>query len=257
MLKTDLIPMTPELVGSFTQQKNVRAERLCNVIQSVSEGLIALAVAFASSAASMGLGAVPQEAATMETLTLGFNAAGNTVMSITHAGIAAALRDETAKLDKAKSPGLPGFLRKVGVAVGPIVWTSRGMQFRYEWWGNIQSLPSIHYGAAIRAVKAVRREYGAMDVEGGAGNGGWGNMCASFEGDFGDRNALNIEKLQNWIPGQFKFIRDQVHKFYRDVYEGHIPYSGAPSMMAFMLAGNRWAGDDSFLSDLRDPEQWG
>lgn len=227
------------------------------MIQSVSESLIALAVAFASSAASMGLGPVPQEAATMQATTLGIQAVGNAILSVTHADLATELRGTARKLDKIKGPGLPGFLRKVSVAVGPIMWTSRGMMFKYEWWGNIQNLPFIYYATTIKAVKAVRREYGSLDVEGGAGDGGWGNLCASFEGDFGNRNGLNIEKLQTWIPGQFKFIRNQVHKFYKDVYEGHVPYRGAPSMMAFMLAGNRWAGDDSFLSDLRDPDQWG
>jgi hypothetical protein len=81
-------------------------------------------------------------------------------------------------------------------------------------------------------------------------------LCSQFEGDFASRNALNMDKLQIWIPGQFELIRSRIQRLYKEIYEGSIPFPGGPSLMAFMMSASPWTGEDSFLSDLRDTGKW-
>lgn len=248
--------MAPELVGSFTQQANQHADRLCSVVRTVGETLISLAVAMTAQAATMALGpmaAEPGEA--MEFLGLGMKVGSNIAAGIAQPALANKMKGKAKKITKFNQ-GLPGFLVKLADGLKPVQWTSRGVTFSYNWFSTFQMFPFLYYMQAANLIQAARAEYGALDVEGGSGDGGWARMCSSFEGDFANRNAFNIEKLQTWIPGQFAFLRNRVHRFYKDIYEGHVPFHGGPSMMSFILAGNPWAGDNSFLSDLRDTEQW-
>lgn len=248
--------MVPELVGSFTQQVDQHAERLCSVVKTVGETLISLAVTLTSQAVAMALGpASIEDEEMMQFVRLGMKAGSNPIASVAQPAITKTLKGSANKVP-GSSQGLPGFLKKLSDQLQPIQWKSHGIQFSYNWWQTFQNLPFFYYMSAVNLIQAARAEYGALDVEGGSGDGGWGNMCSSFEGDFANRNALNMEKLQTWIPGQFEFIRNRVQKFYKDIYEGHVPFRGGPSMMSFMLAGNTWAGSDSFLSDLRDTEKW-
>ena len=248
--------MIPELVSAFTQQADQHGERLCSVVKTVGETLISLAVALTSQAVAMALGpAALGGEEMMQFAGLGVKAGSNAVASVAQPAITKALKGSARKLT-GPSQGLPGFLKTLADGLQPIQWTSHGIRFSYNWWQTFQTFPFLYYMNAVNLIQAAREEYGAMEVEGGSGNGGWGNMCASFEGDFADRNALNMEKLQTWVPGQFEFIRNRVQKFYRNIYEGHVPFRGGPSMMSFMLAGNTWTGNDSFLSDLRDTERW-
>lgn len=248
--------MAPELISAFTQQTDLHGERLCSIVRTLGETLISFAIALTAQAVAMALGplAVEGEEA-MEFVRLGIKAGSNTVVSVAQPAISKAMKGSAKKLTK-PGQGLPGFLKKLADQLKPIQWTSHGISFSYNWWQSFQSFPFLYYIQAASLIQAARAEYGALEVEGGSGDGGWGRLCSSFEGDFASRNSLNMEKLQTWIPGQFDFIRNRVQRFYKDIYEGHVPFRGGPSMMSFMLAGNAWAGNDSFLSDLRDTERW-
>lgn len=253
--------MVPELIKSFTQQTNQRGERLCAMVQSITEVLIAVAVSMTSQAATMAFsptGAEGEEA--MRFITVAIKLGLSTVASMAQPAMTdrKSLQGKAKKITDIQNPhtSLPGLMQRLSEHLQPITWTSNGVKFSYNWWNIIQNAPFSYYWNVIHAVNAVRTEYGALEVEGGSGDGGWGRMCASFEGDFTNRNGLNMELLQTWIPGQFGFIHNRIAKFYKDVYEGQVPFRGGPSMMAFMLAGKAWTGNDSFLSDLRDSEKW-
>lgn len=248
--------MAPELVSAFTQQADQHGERLCSMVRTIGETLISLAVAMTAQVVTMALGPISVDGdEVMQIATLGIKAGANAVAGVAQPAIAQAMKGSAKKIPK-PNQGLAGFLKKLADQLKPIQWTSHGVKFSYNWWQHFQTFPFNYYMQAVSLIQAARAEYGALDVEGGSGNGGWGRMCSSFEGDFGNRNALNMDKLQTWIPVQFDFIRNRVQRFYRDIYDGHVPFRGGPSMMSFMLAGNSWAGSDSFLSDLRNTEQW-
>ena len=255
-IKTDLVPMTPELVSDFTQQTNQHGERLCSIVSTIGESLISFAVTLTSQALAMALGPLAVEGEDFAQFTqFGVQAGLSAAVGVAQPAVNQAMK-ATAKKAPKQSTGLPGFLQRLSERLQPLQWTSHGVKFSYNWWQTFQSLPFLYYQQFARLMQAARAEYGALEVEGGSGDGGWGRLCSSFEGDFANRNALNMEKLQTWIPGQFEFIRNRIQRLYEEIYEGHVPFHGGPSMMAFMLAGNSWAGNDSFLSDLRDTKKW-
>ena len=231
------------------------------MVKSITEVLISIAVSLTSQAATMAFTPTAAEGEeAMRFMTVAIKLGANIITGIAQPAFTDRknLQGETKKITDIQNPhhSLAGLIQRLSEHLKPITWTSNGIKFSYNWFQTIQSAPFTYYWHVIHAINAARAEYGALEVEGGSGDGGWGMMCASFEGDFTNRNALNMEKLQNWIPGQFGFIRNHIQRFYKDVYEGQIPFPGGPSMMAFMLAGKPWTGNDSFLSDLRDNEGW-
>lgn len=248
--------MAPELVGDFTQQVDAHGARLCSIVQTVGDTLIAIGVSLAAQVAAMALGPLAAEGEEMAQFArIGIQVGTSIVMSVAQPAMNQAAQGTASKKPKLPS-GVPGLLKILADKLKPLQWSSRGVKFSWNWWQPFQNLPFFYYSQALSIVHGARAEYGALDVEGGAGDGGWGKLCSSFEGDFTNHNSLNMEKLQTWIPGQFEFIRNRIRRFYSDIYDGHIPFHGGPSMMAFLLAGNKWTGNDSFLSDLRDPGKW-
>lgn len=248
--------MVPELVSSFTQQSDPHAERLCTVIKTVGELAISLAVALTAQAANTALGPtpIPQPGQLLGITGLGTQLTSSTVLSTAQPGFAKATSWVITR--HVDMHGVPGFLKKLSDNLKPIQWDSQGLKFSYNWWQTFQSFPFLYYMSAVNMVQSAATEYGALGVEGGAGHGGWGHLCSSFEGDFRNGNDKNIGTLQAWIPHQFSFIQSRLERFYKDVYSGYVPFRAGPSMMSFMLAGNSWTGNNSFLSDLRDPEKW-
>lgn len=253
-VKTNLVPMVPELVAGFTQQGNAHADRLCSIVKTVGEALIGLAIALTSTAVTVALAPVLLEAAELVQLVeLGAKLGLHTALVIGQPALAVAVKEG---MRKNVATGIPGFLYRLSQKLKPLQWSSKGVKFSYNWWGTIQSLPQMYYTQVTSVVQAAREEYGALDVEGGYGNGGWGRLCSQFEGDFASRNALNMDKLQIWIPGQFELIRSRIQRLYKEIYEGSIPFPGGPSLMAFMMSASPWTGEDSFLSDLRYTGKW-
>jgi hypothetical protein len=252
--------MVPELVSAFTQQGTQRGERLCAIVRSITEVVIAISASLASLAVTTALGPTVEPEEAKRFLNIATKLGANTINSIGQPEFTGRNKftGPAKGMSDIASPhnSLARSLLKVSEQLMPITWTANGVKFSYNWWQPLQGLPFQYYWHVINAVNGARIEYGALEVEGGAGDGGWGRMCASFEGDFTSRNALNMEKLQTWIPGQFGFIRNHIQRFYKDIYEGQLPFGGGPSMMAFMLSGKSWTGNNSFLSDLRDNEKW-
>jgi hypothetical protein len=246
--------MVPELVAGFTQQSNAHAERLCSIVKTVGESLIGLAIALSSTALTVALAPVLLEAGELVQLAeLGAKLGLHTALVVAQPALTGAVKQG---MRKNVPTGIPGFLYRISQKLKPLEWKTKGVKFTYNWWGTIQSLPQMYYTQVTAVVQAAREEYGALDVEGGSGNGGWGRLCSQFEGDFASRNALNMDKLQIWISGQFEFIRNRNQRLYKEIYDGNIPFPGGPSLMAFMMSASPWTGEDSFLSDLRDTGKW-
>jgi hypothetical protein len=80
-------------------------------------------------------------------------------------------------------------------------WSSKGVKFTYNWWGTIQSLPQMYYSQVTAVVQAAREEYGALDVEGGSGNGGW--LLPHTTRTMDPWNSLRLSfTIQLWIRKQ-------------------------------------------------------